>query len=855
MRPVGPLVSKITRPRPPGGLVARSRLVDRLGSSDAPVWWLAAPAGAGKTTLLLQALAKSPTDVAWLTVDPADDDPVRFWGHVAAALDPDTAEPLLDLLDPADLQPAIDAVLLAIEQRDRPLRLVLDDLHELSDPSTLEALGRLLLRPPPNLTVVVVTRTALRLPLARLRAAGAVVEITEDDLAFDVAEVAALFDGTLSATTVESLLERTGGWATALGLLAVSAGPARTTDDLLASLVGERTAIADYLAGEVLRALPSAVHDFLVQTSIVGADLAPALCDALTGRDDSLAVLRELTRTLRFTQQLDTASDDPGAATFRYHPVLRGVLLAEFATLPSDEQRRLHRAATAWFRAEGLPSGAVRHAMAAGDDAAALELIVEHAGPYARRGRLATVLDWLSRYGLDRCRTNPDLQPMAAWALLNARRYDELDAWLTIDDTTPDDVAAHLVTVATHLARHRGDLGPCRRLDRCLHQRRSRVLPRIEVEDARHPADRGRRHAPVGRNRPVQGPQERARTAEALADVHGQRAPEDRFDRVGHLQPEGARARSFVAVLACAAELLDAVAGHRRPVPRHELDEHEGEPENVGPGPDQRVIAAELLRGGVVRGHEQDAGPGHALLARAPQLRQVEVEDPDRHPGLDRVPAHEEVARLDVSVHQAQLMRRGDHLEGRGHQVQDFAGGPAEAPALGVEQCLERVALEPFQNDAGDLDAVLERHPAAAQRSDQPVVGPGQSRHIPADPDERVPKVVLKTFGKLGQAGVALDRGPLSVAIAARLVHVAQRAGVDEANRSPGSAKCLANEAERIGVLHRRQCTPGAFALRRLAHPWGTKRCILRDRLAPAYARSHEEGPTNEHRTLRVEHL
>ncbi|MGH1505913.1 MAG: LuxR C-terminal-related transcriptional regulator [Acidimicrobiales bacterium] len=464
MRPVGPLVSKITRPRPPGGLVARSRLVDRLGSSDAPVWWLAAPAGAGKTTLLLQALAKSPTDVAWLTVDPADDDPVRFWGHVAAALDPDTAEPLLDLLDPADLQPAIDAVLLAIEQRDRPLRLVLDDLHELSDPSTLEALGRLLLRPPPNLTVVVVTRTALRLPLARLRAAGAVVETTEDDLAFDVAEVAALFDGTLSATTVESLLERTGGWATALGLLAVSAGPARTTDDLLASLVGERTAIADYLAGEVLRALPSAVHDFLVQTSIVGADLAPALCDALTGRDDSLAVLRELTRTLRFTQQLDTASDDPGAATFRYHPVLRGVLLAEFATLPSDEQRRLHRAATAWFRAEGLPSGAVRHAMAAGDDAAALELIVEHAGPYARRGRLATVLDWLSRYGLDRCRTNPDLQPMAAWALLNARRYDELDAWLTIDDTTPDDVAAHLVTVATHLARHRGDLAESVRL-------------------------------------------------------------------------------------------------------------------------------------------------------------------------------------------------------------------------------------------------------------------------------------------------------------------------------------------------------------------------------------------------------
>ena len=49
---------------------------------------LDAPAGWGKTTLLGQWITKERErrEVAWLSLDPADNDPARFWAYVVAAL-------------------------------------------------------------------------------------------------------------------------------------------------------------------------------------------------------------------------------------------------------------------------------------------------------------------------------------------------------------------------------------------------------------------------------------------------------------------------------------------------------------------------------------------------------------------------------------------------------------------------------------------------------------------------------------------------------------------------------------------------------------------------------------------------
>ena len=80
------LRSKLLAPRLHAESVFRHRLVDLLVGSSAQVWLLSAPAGFGKTTLVTQALDATTDDVAWFSIDRADNDATRFWTHLACAV-------------------------------------------------------------------------------------------------------------------------------------------------------------------------------------------------------------------------------------------------------------------------------------------------------------------------------------------------------------------------------------------------------------------------------------------------------------------------------------------------------------------------------------------------------------------------------------------------------------------------------------------------------------------------------------------------------------------------------------------------------------------------------------------------
>ena len=80
--------AKIQHPVHRDGLIARARLVQALAATPDRVSLilLTAPAGYGKTTVLSQWAGEDSREFAWVTVDEADDDPVRLAGHVALAL-------------------------------------------------------------------------------------------------------------------------------------------------------------------------------------------------------------------------------------------------------------------------------------------------------------------------------------------------------------------------------------------------------------------------------------------------------------------------------------------------------------------------------------------------------------------------------------------------------------------------------------------------------------------------------------------------------------------------------------------------------------------------------------------------
>src|SRR5215831_5396996 len=82
------LAAKLHVPRPPPGFVARPRLTARLDEGRSRRMTLVcAPAGSGKTALLAAWASGGQWPVAWLSLDEGDNDPARFWRHVAAALE------------------------------------------------------------------------------------------------------------------------------------------------------------------------------------------------------------------------------------------------------------------------------------------------------------------------------------------------------------------------------------------------------------------------------------------------------------------------------------------------------------------------------------------------------------------------------------------------------------------------------------------------------------------------------------------------------------------------------------------------------------------------------------------------
>ena len=160
------LKTKFAVPRGPITMVPRRRLLHSLDAGvQGPLTLLAAPAGAGKTALLSSWIAagRAPGPVAWLSLDGDDADRRRFWRAVLATLSHATGDARMTALavsprEPMDMDLVLPALVDALDARDEPVVLVLDDLHQVAD-VVREDLERLVRYPPPALRLVLVTRS------------------------------------------------------------------------------------------------------------------------------------------------------------------------------------------------------------------------------------------------------------------------------------------------------------------------------------------------------------------------------------------------------------------------------------------------------------------------------------------------------------------------------------------------------------------------------------------------------------------------------------------------------------------------------------------------------------------------
>jgi LuxR family transcriptional regulator, maltose regulon positive regulatory protein len=433
-------------------IVPRTRLIEHVRRGvESRLTLVSAPAGFGKTTLLVElaGVASDHAQVAWLSLEPGDNDPVVFWKYLASAIDraiPGVGAGALALLDAPQtpVEVVVRTLLNDLAAIPTGIVLLLDDYHVVDGAQFQDAMSFLVEHLPPTAHLVIGTRADPHLPLARLRARGELVEIRASALRFSSEEATAYLNEAmgLALTTrdVEALEHRTEGWIAALQLAALSLRGRDDAADFIASFAGDDRYVVDFLVEEVLQRQTAAVRDFLLKTSIL-ARMSGPVCDAITEGRGSSATLEELDRANLFLVALDDQRH-----WYRYHQLFADMLRARLLDERPDLLPVLHRRASDWFEHHDDRSQAISHALAGSDFARAADLIELAIPDLGKARQEATLRRWLEAIPEPLFGSRPILATGFAGALMQTgelKRVDALlrmaEAWL--DRSTPPKVS------------------------------------------------------------------------------------------------------------------------------------------------------------------------------------------------------------------------------------------------------------------------------------------------------------------------------------------------------------------------------------------------------------------------------
>jgi LuxR family maltose regulon positive regulatory protein len=416
---------KIAVPQLPGELVGRAGLraeLDAAGGADAVL--VCAPAGYGKTVVLADWVqAGGGSDTAWVSVDRDDNDPRRLWAAVVAALvgcpsvPPDSRLHGPWLWQPGTQPDFLAELCAAVQQLPRPVRLILDDVHELVDPVALHGLQTLIRNRPAGFQLVLSTRFDPPLSLPRLRLAGRLCELRADRLRFSPAEAATLLERSglrLSPAQVDTLHQRTGGWAAGLRLAALALGRSTDHDAFLDQFSGNDSCVADYLVGEILSRLPEDIQEFLRVISI--SDPVPAgLAAQLSGREEAGSLLDRLAHQTSLLTAVGPRRD-----AYRIQELLRTYLIADLHRQGPTRAAQLHTTAAHWWARQNRPISALDHATHSRNPTLLSQLLHRYAIALTLTGHHAPVRRALSSLGAHATASDPWLALTGALTRLEA---------------------------------------------------------------------------------------------------------------------------------------------------------------------------------------------------------------------------------------------------------------------------------------------------------------------------------------------------------------------------------------------------------------------------------------------------
>ncbi|MGB0387946.1 MAG: LuxR C-terminal-related transcriptional regulator [Ardenticatenaceae bacterium] len=415
-----PLLSTKLSAKPPrADFVPRPHLVERLNQgAKQKLTLICAPAGFGKSTLVSIWAQQATNPVTWLELDAGDNDPTRFLAYLVAACEKGApyvgpmGHDILASFELTSLAYPLTLLINKIVQQTRPFSLVLDDYHLISNPIIHNGVSFLLSHLPAAMRLLIVSRQTPPLPLSRLRVRGQVTEIDATELRFNQPQTSLFFSQTMglqiTSDAVSTLFARTEGWVASLQLVALSLQKHTSATGFIEHFGGSNRLVYDYLAEEVMQQQGREIGDFLRQTAILD-QLNASLCNALTGQDNSQALLAQLEQANLFLIPLDDKRQ-----WYRYHH-----LFADFLRTQLEYPAALHQKAAQWYASNGFTRQAIPHALAAEAFSLAIELILEvDAEMLGSNSEMVTLLNWVNALPEQFIRASYELSTTEGWKAL-----------------------------------------------------------------------------------------------------------------------------------------------------------------------------------------------------------------------------------------------------------------------------------------------------------------------------------------------------------------------------------------------------------------------------------------------------
>jgi LuxR family maltose regulon positive regulatory protein len=425
------LETKLHQPACVTRQVSRPQIIQRLNEGltfNRQVTLISAPAGFGKTNCVSEWLKTVNRPVTWLSLDAIDDDPGRFFTYFIAALqqiNESIGQEIARVLRAGQLPPneiILTTLVNDIQHLEVRFLLVLDDFQVIQDQTILRVLESLIENFPQALHLVLISREDPPLPLARLRANNQLTEIRAGDLRFTETEAGQFLNEvmglSLSQQDIAALEARTEGWVVGLHLAGLSMQGHPDPSAFITNLGGSHRFILNYLTEEVLNRQPDDIQEFLQQTSILDR-LCGDLCNAVTGRKDSHALLERLFNANLFLIPLDDSRH-----WYRYHQLFADLLRDRQSVLGNNDSVVMHQRASQWFTAQGMISEAIQHALVAADYAAAIRLIESHAMDMLMQWHVKTVDSWMKAIPAEWIAQSARANLAFAWLHLSRRDHE-----------------------------------------------------------------------------------------------------------------------------------------------------------------------------------------------------------------------------------------------------------------------------------------------------------------------------------------------------------------------------------------------------------------------------------------------